>query len=522
MKPAYLLLLAAGCLAYRPMEEGAPGATTDDSAGPTTRDETTEGAIPPESGLVYEVYVRSFQDSDGDGIGHLAGLTSRIPYLEGLGVTVLWLMPVFPSPAVSGYGVTDYLSVSADYGDTDAMTALTAAADAAGIRVVLDLPMNNSWMTHPAFVDAQSDPASPYRDRYVFADTQYDTERWFPDDGGDYYYGYFGSQQPDFDWTTQATHDDFTEVLRTWNTLGVGGWRVDAVRQLVEEDGVISDSPGCHDVMAWFVGEVHADDGFVISEAFFPDDVAGMLVYLGTAAAPEADVVIDAPRANVVVATIAEGDPAALRTLIDTEVAAGAARRVLSFYASHDTDRLPVRVSSAVKRRLVEVLNFTLPGLPMLYYGEELDLGNGDPQYRQDEPQRTPMPWDASPNGGFTAGTPWFNLSPGWEIANVATAAADPTSVYTLILALQDLRRRAVALREGTLTWEDVGDPAILAWTVQEGDQFVRVAANFGNDERELPALDGCRLTPDATLAPTGYAVWASADLCDLLLPGNP
>ncbi len=517
------VLLLAGCLGYRPMASKDTDTPTDTTTVPDDSGESTPGEADVEGGLLYEVYVRSFQDSDGDGIGDLAGLEARLPYLEELGVTVLWLMPVFPSPSVAGYGVTDYLSVQPAYGDTAALDSLTTAAAAVGIRIILDVPLNHSSIAHPAFADAQADRDSPWRDRYVFADTRYDTERWFASDAGDYYYAYFGSQQPDFDWTTDATHDDFAEVIQTWQDRGVAGWRVDAVRQLVEEDGVISDSPGCHEVMAWFVAEAERDhESLVIAEAFYSDDVAGLLSYLGPDTAREADLVLDTTRANVAVTALAEGDPAPLRALIDTEIAAGAERRVVSFYASHDTDRLPVRVSSATKRRTLEVLNFTLPGLPMLYYGEELDMPNGDPQFLQDEPQRTPMQWDDSLNAGFTTGTTWFNLAPGWETTNVAAARADPDSVYTLILGLQTLRKRSSALRAGALTWVDTGDPAVLAWTVTDATSEVTIAANFSTVSLDLPVVDGCLLTPDPDLPATGYAIWGSAELCDLTIPGNP
>lgn len=518
-------LLLGGCLQYHPPPEGVDplggeSAAPDSATSPTTPTETGPFRV-PETGLGYELYVRSFQDSDGDGVGDLQGVRSRLDYLAGLGVTVIWLMPVFESSSVSGYATTDYLAVEPDYGELADLEALTADAAARGMRIVLDITVNNAAADHPGFVEASADPGSPWRDRFVFADTQYDTLRWFPTTAGDWYYAYFSEDQPDFDWTSEATRGDFAEVLARFHAAGVRGWRADAVRQLVEEDGVISDAPGCHEVMAWFVEQAHVDEALVIAEAYYPDDVEGLLAYLGPASAPEADLVLDTARASVAVGAVADEDPAPLRALIDTEAAAGASRLVGSFYASHDTDRLPVRVGSVPKRRLLEVMNFTLPGLPILYYGEEIDLPNGEAADRRDEPQRTPMPWDSSPNAGFTTGTPWFNLAPGWETTNVAAATADPGGMYALVSALSALRARSVALREGTLSWEVAETDTTLAWRLTAGDEWVVVAANFAAAPAALPTVDGCRLTPEETLSPAGYAIWGSEGLCDLAIPGN-
>lgn len=495
----------------------------DDTSTPTDDSGTTPTAAIVGPGILYEVYVRSFQDTDGDGTGDLEGVRRRLPYLHDLGVGIVWLMPVFDSPSVSGYDVRDYTVVNPDYGDEAALSALLADADTLGIQILLDLELNDASKEHAYFVDASADRASRYRDRFVFTDDPPNTRNWFVTDVGDYYYSMF-PPSPDWNWVDLASGGDFATWTSAWQDVGVDGWRIDAARQLVEMDGDADDTPETHETLAWFYEQANSggQDPLILVEAFFHDDIAGQVSYLGTPEAPEGDLVVDATRGNRLIAAVADSTASEVKALFDEEIAAGAERRLTSYLFSHSWDRFVVRVSEAPKRRLLHVANMTLPGVPMLYYGEELEIQNGDPEYRQDDPERTPMPWDTSANGGFTTGSPWFPLSPGWETTNVATAAANPDSVYNLIRALSVLRGESSALREGTLTWVETGSDAVLAWTVATGEDQVTVALNFSASAQAAPAVDGCQLTPETgDLAPAGYRIWASESLCENTIPGG-
>jgi len=516
-----LVLLALACRYAPPKPDGTATDSSTDTAPVTDDTATAPPTLTTEDGLVYEVYLRSFQDSDGDGVGDLEGLRSRLGYLGQLGVTVLWLMPPFSSDTPSGYQVLDYLQVDEELGDDEQFEQVCAEAAALGIRVILDLPLNHTGAAHPWFVAAAADPEAADRERYLFSDTAWDDLRWFATERGDFYYAYFGDTQPDLDWSSDLVRGDMSATLDHWTALGTGGWRADAVRQLVEEGGVISDTEGSHEVMRWFWEQSRTRGDLVIAEAFYATETEPMLGWLGADSAPEADLVFDTVRANAYVTTMAEADPAALRTLVELEAAAGAEHRVVSYLSSHDTDRLPTRVPRAEKRRTLEVASFTLPGVPMLWYGEELDLPNGDPQYRNDQPQRTPMPWDTTHQAGFTTGTPWFNLAPGWETTNVATAEADPDSLLNLIRALSALRAASPALRSGAVEWVDTEHAEELRYTRTDGSEWITVSINTGTETLE-PDVAGCRLTPEATVPAYGYGLWASEGLCDRLVPGPP
>jgi glycosidase len=424
---------------------------------------------PDRAGVVYEVYVRSFQDSDGDGVGDLQGLRSRLPYLASLGTETLWLMPVMPAMGPAGYDVTDFDGITAPYGDEDDLDALVADAHALGIEVLLDLPLNHTGSAHPWFADALAGD----RDRYVFGDTRWSEERWFPAGDGSYYYGFFGKDLPDLDWTNGAVRDEMLGVFDAW--LGsADGYRLDAVITYVEEEGRITDTDGTHALLA----ELHerAGGATLLAEASMatPEE---SLRYLGDAGAPEADLVLDFPRHDALIEAFTTGDAGALRSVVREE--GDDALRMAPFLGSHDVTRLPERLPDAEARRAAMVALFLLPGRPVLYYGDELDLPEADDTcLGQDYCMRAPMPWTSGHAAGFTEGTPWFTPHASFEEGvNVADAEADPDSLLTLVKALGALRSESEAVRSGDLRW--LGhDDRVLAFERRSAGEVVSVRVN--------------------------------------------
>lgn len=446
----------------------------------------------PDGGLIYEIFVRSFQDSDGDGVGDLAGVTARLDHLESLGVTALWLMPIFESPDRSGYAPVSWSAVEADYGGEADFDSLVEAAADRGMRVLLDVPFNHTSAEHPWFQAALAEPDSPHVTDYLFSEHQWDEVRWFPTGDGRFYYGFFGQDYPDLDLTRVSVMDRLSPALGAWLDRGAGGYRVDAVLQLIEDDEQVSDSRASHCLMAWVTQEIHQADptALVLSEAW-SQLPARNLSWLGDEAAPESDLVLDVPRwwANLV--TWRFGDTAELRAVLQAELDAGQEGRVAPYLGSHDVDRSTLTIEDARARRAAMVLHLLGPGQPVLYYGEEIDLPSPDPTGLPDLPQRGPMLWDDTLHAGFTSGAPWFPVDPDYlDGRTVAAQAEDEGSMLSLVRALAALRARSPALRTGatTLLPSEVG--AVLALSRMSDEDGVVVVINSSADPQFVVELD--------------------------------
>ncbi|MDP2314920.1 MAG: alpha-amylase family glycosyl hydrolase [Pseudomonadota bacterium] len=489
-----------------------------------------------ELGLTYEIYVRSFQDSDGDGIGDLPGVQSRLDHLEALGVRTLWLMPLFESVGPAGYDVLDFDLLQPEYGDPAALRALVEDAHARDIRVLLDLPFNHVARTHPWFLEAERDPGSPLRDLFVFADTQWDPYRWFPAEGGGYYYAFFGAALPDLDWTEAEVGGRMQDVFAQWLDAGADGYRLDAVPTLVESDGGITGTSATHSLLH----ELHAfvrdtSPGAVLLAEASAEAVEENAAYLGSPNAPESERVLDFPRRPALLAALAQAEPGPLLEVLHAQQDLGVLGRTAPFLSSHDLPRLPAAVPDAAARRLLQVLQLTLPGDPVLYYGEELDLADATSGTGQDLAQRAPMPWDDSPNGGFTTSVAWYTLDPGYTLgANVAAAEADPTSLLTLLRDLACVRD-AIDGADWALVATDV--PSVFGYARTTEDGRVLVVANLAsvavgeirvdahgafwdltNNIRSIYAADGLVLPG---LPPYGYGVY-SDEIADRCLVAGP
>jgi len=442
----------------------------------------------------YEVFVRSFKDSDGDGIGDFNGLTASLDYLNDgdpatttdLGVTGLWLMPVFASPSYHGYDVTDYRTVNPDYGTMEDFRAFLAAAHERGIAVVIDLVLNHTSDEHPWFeASAAGDP--DYADWYLWRDESpgwrgpWDQQVWHERDGR-VYYALFWEKMPDLNLENPAVVAELEDVARFWlEEVGVDGFRIDAAKHFVEQGPVQEDTVASRRWMAGFTDFVHRVDptALVLGEVWSESAVTARYV-------PDAmDLVFDFDFGQGAGLALQTGLGGILTEVLD-EVAAYPAGHAATFLTNHDQER----VWSAVSRgapdefmlpiaRLLATLLLTGPGTPFVYYGEEIGLAGAKP----DERIRTPMPWTAEePGVGFTTAEPWEAPDAGFAERNVAAETGDPGSLLSHYRSLIHYRNGSAALRFGDLAVVDTGNDRVAAYLRSAGDDHVLVVVNLTGD----------------------------------------
>lgn len=491
---------------------------------------------PHRDGLIYEVYVRSFRDADGDGIGDLAGVREKLDYLEWLGVSTLWLMPVFEASSRAGYDATDFDAIEPDYGDEDDLRALIDDAAARDIEILLDLPLNHSSASHPWFQAGLEDDRADEEAWYLWSNHQWDDLRWFEAENDRYYYAFFGEGYPDLDWTNQAVAEAMLSSLNGWLDAGVGGFRLDAVIQLIEEDGDIADTESSHCLLAWLTGELEQEhpDALLLSEAWH-QTVPGNVRWLGSEAAPEADLIIDVPRRHVDEDAWTSGDPSEVAAVLAQQIELGVTEQLAGYLSAHDTPRFGSRVEDPAARRAWMVAHLLLPGQPILYYGDEIDMTDSSQWSGHDAPQRGPMAWNDEIYAGFSEAEPWFGVDDDYlEGVNVEAQQADPDSLLQLVVALSELRRGSAALREGSLELLEVSPSSVLAFRRAQGDEQVLAVLNFGETETEVSVAlegewvdlsDGGLVTTGATgslgvLGPRGYRVLATESLASYAVAG--
>lgn len=392
----------------------------------------------------------------------------------------IWLMPLFEAYGPAGYDVTDFDQLEAAYGDPDDLARLVDDAHARGMRVIVDLPFNHVHRSHPWFQAAEADASSAMRSWFVYADPQPAEERWWPSAAGGSYYAYFGDEMPDLDWTAPEVRAAMSEVLRRWLEAGADGYRLDAVLMLVEEEGVVEGAPASHALLAELYAQSRAEhpDTFFLAEAS-AWEVEDSVSWLGSADAPESDAVLDFPRLDAMMAVADGGEVQALVDLVSTQVSLGGAGGMAGFLGSHDLPRLAERVPDADARRALRVVQLLLPGSPVLYYGEELDLADARTGTGQDWAMRAPMPWSAEHGAGFSTGNPWFPPDPTYlEGQNVADQEADPRSPLQLTRWLGCLRAWYGLDEDGDWTPYEP-EPGVLAFTRETGSGRLLVVANL-------------------------------------------
>lgn len=483
----------------------------------------------------YEIFVRSFKDSDGDGIGDLAGIVEKLDYLNDgdpqttgdLGVDLLWLMPVSSSPSYHGYDVTDYRGIEPDYGTMEDMKKLAAEAHERGIRLIVDLVLNHSSSQHPWFVASQ-DPASPKRSWYVWSDEALAWGRpWAAKDntwhkhGESWYYGLFWSGMPDLNYTTPEVRAEMTDVGRWWlSDVGVDGFRLDAVRYMVET-GPGEGQQDTPETLAWWkefataMGKQSADV-LLIGEAWASNEIAAK--YRGDGQGLK--LTFDFDLMEAITAGVVAEEPADIEKvlcLFGGQFPSGAGDA--TFLTNHDLLRLPSRLKEDISMvRLAAMLLMTLPGTPFLYYGEEIGMPNG--ASLDDTAKRLPMAWSGDQGAGFTTGKPWKAPHSSFKTINVADQDKDAASLLSLYRDLIRLRKANAALNGGgyrPLPAHAVTGGPVWAFRRTRGEQDMVVAVNFG----EVKALDtsvdlpggagGDGSRAGSAIAGTGTELWPSA-----------
>ncbi|MFO0582645.1 MAG: alpha-amylase family glycosyl hydrolase [Anaeromyxobacter sp.] len=518
---AALALLALAACAEAPVTRPAQ------PLGPGPRPAPVAAKAPAEpwwkTAVFYEVFVRSFQDSDGDGIGDFRGLTAKLDYLNDgdpnttsdLGVDALWLMPMLESPSYHGYDVTDYDHVEKDYGTEADFDAFVRAAHARGIHVIIDLVLNHASSKHPWFLDAASSKTSRHRDWFVWSDRDLGwgqpwnekADTWH-EAGGSWFYGLFWEGMPDLNWRNAEVRAEARRFAHAWLARGVDGFRLDAIRYLVE-DGPgpgQSSTPETFTYLFEFAKAVREakPDAYLVGEVWAGFDEAAQ--YYGKAG-EGLSAMFDFPLAGSVVSAATAGDPSSFTKAAEETL------RVLPpgatdapFLTNHDMRRIgSMTDGDPAKLKLAASLLLTLPGTPFLYYGEEIGMENGPGG--ADEQKRTPMRWDAAPLAGFTTGKPWFAFSPARPDANVAAQANDPGSLLSRYRALLRARKASPALSGGDLALlPRVPGVRAVAFLRRGGGETVLVVHNLGATPVDLPSLQA----PGATAEPVFVDAGAS------------
>ncbi len=490
--------------------------------------------------VLYQVYVRSFADSSGDGVGDLQGVIEHLDHLEWLGVDAVWLSPTMPSPNLDwGYDVSDYRGVHPDLGDLATLDHLVAEAGSRGIRVLLDLVPNHTSDEHPWFVDARRSLDAEHRGWYVWADPHPDgspPNNWvsvfggpaweFDPRTGQCYLHNFLAEQPDLDWWNEDVRREFEDVLRFWFDRGIAGFRIDVAHGLVKDRDLRDDPPaeeedppevrrrGLRPVHSMYRPEVHeiyrrwraTADGYdpprILLGETWVHDLDQLSRFYG-----EID---DELQLCFNFAFILSGFRAEeLRTVVEaTEAALPPHAHAVWAGSNHDVGRFPTRWcgghEGAIRCALMALL--TLHGTPVLYYGDEigmLDVPVPPGEVRDTvglrlgpetgrDPARTPMRWTPDPGAGFTAGDvpPWLPIGDATSV-NVRDQRSDPGSVLHLCRDLIALRRRIPELRSGP--YRSLPSPAGV-WAWRRGDGIV-VALNLSDEPAEVsPSRDGAIL----------------------------
>lgn len=461
--------------------------------------------------VCYEIFVRSFCDSDGDGVGDLEGVIQKLDYVndgdpdtrKDLGARCIWLMPIAASPSYHGYDVTDYYRVDPEYGTNEDFKRLIAEAHRRDIRVLIDMVVNHTSSEHPYFKHALLYTDSPYRDWFRWSDSPGPVNEWGDNNWrrspvrDEYYYGFFSHRMADLNWETAAVREEMKRVATFWlKEMGADGLRLDAVRHLMEEGGRTANVPRTHDMLREFAAHIRAVDpeAFTIGEVFDSTDV--LMAYY-----PDQ---LDAYFAFEVSDAILD----AVRTGSSTRLLASVLRlqdavpdnRWSPFLRNHDQTRTLTWLEGDIARaKLAASLLLTLPGVPFVYYGEEIGMTGDKPDPRL----RTPMHWSLGPAAGFTEGVPWEPLQPDSFTANVEVMDDDPNSLLHLYRELIHLRAENPALGSGELVALHAGSEAVAAYLRRHGDRVALVVANLGTTPRTEVVLSS-----DAGVLPAGqYAL---------------
>jgi len=486
-----------------------------------------------QNAVFYEIYPRSFADSNNDGVGDLKGITSKLDYLKDLGVDAIWISPCFPSPQVDfGYDVSDYENIDPMYGTLADFDVLASEAKKRGIHIILDFVVNHSSDQHPWFLDSKSSRTSAHRDWYIWRDGKGPGEppnNWVSGFGGSawkfdpatnqYYYHYFYAEQPDLNWRNPAVKDAMFDVTRWWYKRGVAGFRLDAVDTLFEDPNLQDNPitrpgqnafgdpfeknkyntklPEVHDILRGLRKVADEHDAVLVGETWTAD-VAELNQYYG-----EGNNELQLPM-DFLFTMVNKLSPAEFRKQI---AAVNAASGWPTFVISnHDIVRSYDRYGDGQHNdqiaKLMAALYLTLRGTPIMYYGEEIGMKTTPPTSKEDvrdpigrtgwpkekgrDGERTPMQWDSGENAGFSKGTPWLPVPPTFKTHNVADESKDPDSVLVFYKNVLKLRHTNPALTDGSYTAINESDANVLSYLRVYKDHGVVVALNMSDAPQKV------------------------------------
>ncbi len=437
--------------------------------------------------VFYEVFVRSFKDSDGDGTGDLQGLISQLDYLndgnpetdDDLGVTGLWLMPVAQSPSYHGYDVTDYKTIEADYGSNEDFRQLMAEAHERGMVVIVDLVMNHTSSEHPWFLESQT-AGSEYETWYIWDDSPipfpspWGSQVWHPR-GDSFYYGLFWEGMPDLNYRNGDVTLAMRDIIQFWlEEMDVDGFRLDAVRHLVENGAVQQNTPETHAWLEDFYRYVHTISPQALTVGEVWDTSAAVVPYIGD----ELDICFEFDLATAILEAVKRGENNNLMEVQQRVLGAYPRGQYASFLTNHDQNRVINQLLKNIDQaKIAATLLLTNPGVPFIYYGEEIGMRGVKP----DERIRTPMQWDGSANAGFTTGTPWEALNNDTSTVNVAALEEDPDSLFNHYRSLVHLREDYEALRSGEMALVESSTTQVYAFLRYTEGEAVLVLVNLSS-----------------------------------------
>lgn len=486
-----------------------------------------------QEGVIYQIYPRSFQDTNGDGIGDLVGIEQRLDYLSWLGVDAVWLSPIFPSPMADfGYDVSDYTDIHPMFGTLAEFDQLLDACHRRGLKLLLDFVPNHSSDQHPWFLESKSGRDNPKRDWYIWCDPADDggpPNNWlsvfggpaweFDETTGQYYYHAFLKEQPDLNWRHPELRAAMLDVLRFWFERGVDGFRIDVLWHIIKDEQ-LRDNPAnpeyeegdnpyeqllpvfstdqreVHDIAAELRSVADEFDSRVlIGEIYLP--IERLVAYYGHDGRG-----VHLPF-NFQLLTLPWDAREIARAISEYEGALPADGWPNWVLGNHDKRRIASRVG-AEQARVAAMMLLTLRGTPTIYYGDELGMQDVDiPPERLQDPQglrlgaefsrdgcRTPMPWDGTRHGSFSIGEPWLPLNDDVETRNVAAQEHDPDSMLSLYRRLLQLRRERRELAVGTFI-PVPADGDVIAYVREDEEQRLLIALNLGGSPHYLEHRHG-------------------------------
>jgi alpha-glucosidase len=500
-----------------------------------TKDVDAEGHQWWQHAVFYEIYPRSFADSDNDGVGDLKGITSKMKYFQDLGIDAIWITPCFPSPQVDfGYDVSDYENIDPIYGTLADFDRMVAEGNKHHVKVILDFVVNHTSDQHPWFLDSKSSRTASHRDWYIWRDgkgSEKPPNNWisifggsawkFDPTTGQYYYHIFYPAQPDLNWRNPAVEKAMLDTTRWWYKRGVAGFRLDAVDTLYEDPNLTDNPiepgftkqgdpneenkyntkfPEVHEALQKLRKIADESNAVLIGETW-TKDITELQQYYGGHSRE-----LQMPMDFMFTMVNKLSPPEFRRQIAAVDSSGGWPVFVVS---NHDIIRSYNRYGNGKDNdaiaKMMGAFYLTLRGTPIMYYGEEIGMENNDPKRKEDvkdpigrtgwpqeigrDGERTPMQWNTETNAGFSKVTPWLPVPPSFATHNVATELKSPNSVLSIYKQVLALRHTNEAVREGDYTALNENDVNVMSYLRSYKGKAVLVALNM-SDSRQKASFD--------------------------------